>query len=82
MVSLQSVQALTIVCEDCGRTKVWKAPQIARAARRGARTVADLGRRLACIECQAFGGDGDNVIIRLGAHPSPDATTLCTEMTS
>jgi hypothetical protein len=73
---ITSYDALTILCEDCGRTKVWNRLQIDRAASRGAQTIEQLGKRARCIECKLMGGEGENVLIRPGAHPSPAATTL------
>jgi hypothetical protein len=70
---LVEIKKLAIVCDDCGRRRVWRKGDIARAqAKWGVRTAFQLGPRLTCKHCVERGQGGHNVSI----YVDPIACTL------
>lgn len=60
--SITQIRAAVIVCEDCGRTRIWAAEEAGQ--------VVDLAtgrplRRLFCSKCRARGGEGYNVTVEM-----------------
>lgn len=61
---LVGIERLAIVCDDCGRRRVWGRSEIARAQLRwGVRSAIQLGSRLSCKHCGSRGNGGHNVSI-------------------
>ena len=65
---LKQIDAIKIVCEDCGRSRCWTRIDIQARDVSGEMTVAELGDRLFCRSCRAQGGLGYNIEIRQ-IHP-------------
>lgn len=61
---LAGIRKLTIVCDDCGRRRIWRRGEIAQAQRRwNVSTVLQLGPRLLCRHCSERGQGGHNATI-------------------
>ena len=62
---LADVIGIYIHCEDCGRKSYWPSFKVRAAERQGFRTIQALGSRFRCHVCEAQGGGGRNVTLRL-----------------
>ncbi|SFM91503.1 hypothetical protein SAMN05192568_107519 [Methylobacterium pseudosasicola] len=62
---LADVIGIYIHCEDCGRKSYWPGYKVRAAEQKGFRTVQTLGSRFRCHVCEAQGGGGRNVSLRL-----------------
>lgn len=55
-------RAAVIVCEDCGRTRIWAAEEVGRMVDPA---TGRLTKRLFCSKCRAAGGEGYNVTVEM-----------------
>lgn len=61
---LLDLKQLALVCDDCGRRRIWRRDTIARAQLRWrVRTVAQIGSRAVCNHCSSRGQGGYNVSV-------------------
>lgn len=58
---LARFRAIDISCDDCGRTKRLRAPEIAEIMGQGTHSLYGLHNRLRCALCHERGGLGKNI---------------------
>ena len=61
---LATIRKLAIVCEDCGRRRVWREADIAVAqVRHSVRSTLQLGAKLSCSLCKERGARSFNISV-------------------
>lgn len=62
--SVRDLERLLIVCDDCGRQRLWRREEIQTLVSHGVETMADAQERVVCSDCRQHGiGHGGNVLL-------------------
>jgi len=62
--SVEDLERLLIVCDDCGRQRLWQRDEIQALVTRGVGTIAEAQERVVCSDCRQHGlGQGGNVLL-------------------
>lgn len=72
--SVHDLERLLIVCDDCGRQRLWQCEEIQTLVSYGVETMAEAQERVVCSDCRQYGlGHGGNVLLfatwRISSRP-------------